>query len=91
MNNRFHRVSIASLAAAALITTAPGADLPEPDHRFEEAVVIGNVRSNGRTPDPRDAVQARIVQGDFEAPRADDDFEAARWRFTSVEPDRCPG
>lgn len=92
MNNRFHRVSIASLAAAALITTAPGADLPEPDHRFEEAVVIGNVRSNGRTPDPRDAVQARIVQGDFEAPRADDDFElpgggSRRWNRIDAQDD----
>ena len=92
MNIPMHLLVITSLLGPGLAGSSHGIDLPEPDHRFEEALVIGNVRSTGRTPDPTDAVQARLVADDFKAPEEDEVFElpgggTRRWNRVEAQDD----
>ena len=92
MNDLMDLLVTVSLLGPGLSGNSPAMDLPEPDHRFEEALVIGNVRSTGRTPDPSDAVLARLVEGDFKAPQADEMFElpgggTRRWNRVEAQDD----
>jgi pimeloyl-ACP methyl ester carboxylesterase len=92
MNTLIQQLMVISFLATGLADAGLTTDLPDSEHRFEEALVIGNVRSTGRTPDPRDAVQARMVEDDFKAPRVDHVFELSkggsrRWNRIKAQDD----
>lgn len=68
------------------------ADLPEPAHRFEEALVVGSVRTAGRSPTRTDAIEALLVRGNFQAPVEDGTLEipgggTRRWRRVEAQDD----
>lgn len=84
--------STKSLLLMVSSTVVMAADLPEPVHTFDNALVIDNVRKSGRNPSRTDAIESRIVQGTFEVPEADETItttggSSRRWRAVEARED----
>ena len=59
--SRMHS-SLAVALLLVLVGTASPAELPEPVHEFDEALVIGRIRESGRQPMRRDIIESRLVE-----------------------------
>ena len=55
-----------------LVGTACPADLPEPIHEFDEALVIGRIRKSGRQPIRNDIIERQLVEDRFQTPEEGD-------------------
>ena len=51
-----------------LTGTACPTELPEPIHEFDDALVIGRIRTSGRQPIRSDIIESQLVQGTFQTP-----------------------
>ena len=86
------RWTIAILITTLITTLAGAADLPQPTHTFDEALVINNVRRAGRNPARSDIIEALLIRDQLATPTDGSSVSmpggaARRWRQVQANND----